>query len=191
MGVFALVLTGPPGVGKSSVLEALSDALVLDDVRHAVIETEALTAAHPALDDEQWFAPVAAVCRLYRDFGYELLLVAVTVEAEADLRALVRSIGAGEHVVVRLEAEPATLRRRIIEREPEDWSGLEELIGASQRLGPVIAGLDGIALALSTEAQRPAAVAQRIRDRFPTPLRREHRGAPARQRPAGDADREL
>ena len=173
--MFALVLTGPPGAGKTSVLEALSDALVLEDIRHAVVETEALTSAHPALDDEQWLAPVAAVCRLYRDFGYELLLVAVTVEADEDLRALVGAIDAAEHVVVRLEAEPATLRRRIIEREPDGWSGLEELVDASQRLGPVIAGLDGIALALSTEAQRPAAVAERIRDRFPTPLRREHR----------------
>ena len=45
----AVVITGPPGAGKTSVLEALSDALVLDDVRHATIETEALTAAHPAL----------------------------------------------------------------------------------------------------------------------------------------------
>jgi hypothetical protein len=173
--VFALVLTGPPGAGKSSVLEALSDALVLDDVGHAVIETEALTSAHPALDDAQWLAPVAAVCRLYRDFGYELLLVAATVEADEDLRALVDVVGADEHVVVRLEAEPETLRRRIVEREPEGWSGLGELVVASQRLGPVIAGLDGIALALSTEAQRPAAVAERIRDRFPTPLRRQHR----------------
>lgn len=168
--MFALVVTGPPGAGKTSVLAALSDALVLDDVRHAVVETEALTSAHPALDDEQWHAPVAAVCGLYRDFGYELLLVAVTVESDQDLRTLVGAVGADEHVVVRLEAQPATLRRRIVEREPEDWSGLDELVAASERLGPVIAGLDGIALAVSTEAQRPAAVAERIRNTF-TPLR--------------------
>jgi hypothetical protein len=184
--MFALVLTGPPGAGKTAVSDALSDALVLDDIRHAVIETEALTSAHPALGDEQWLAPVAAVCRLYRDFGYELLLVAVTVEADGDLRGVVDAIGCDEHVVVRLDAEPQTLRRRIMEREPEGWSGLDELVAASQRLGPVIAGLDGIALALSTEAERPAAVAERIRDRFRTPLRREHRRAPARQRSAGD-----
>jgi hypothetical protein len=173
--VFALVLTGPPGAGKTAVLEALSDSLVLEDVRHAVVETEALTSAHPALDDEQWRAPVAAVCGLYRDFGYELLLVAVTVEADEDLRALVHAVGADEHVVVRLEAEPATLRRRIIEREPDGWPGLDELLSASERLGPIIANLDGIALALSTEGQRPGAVAARIRDAFPAALRPEQR----------------
>ena len=37
--MFVLVLTGPPGAGKTSVLEALSDALVVEDVRHAVIDS--------------------------------------------------------------------------------------------------------------------------------------------------------
>jgi hypothetical protein len=175
--VFALVLTGAPGAGKSAVLEALSDALVDDDVQHAAIEVEALTSAHPALDGEQWLAPVAAVCGLYRDFGYEVLLVVVTVESAGDLRGIVDAVGPDEHVVVRLEAEPETLRRRIIAREPEGWSGLDGLVAASERLRPVIAGLDGIALAVSTEGERPAAVAARIRDEFPAALRPERHRA--------------
>ncbi len=173
--MFALVLIGPPGAGKTSVLEALSDALVVEDVRHAVVETEALTSAHPALDDEQWMAPVEAVCGLYRRLGYPLLLVAFTAEAEGGLRALRAAVGADELVVVRLEAEPATLARRIVEREPAGWSGLDELVAISARLGPVNAGLDGVALALSTEGERPEAVAARIRDAWPAQLR-----APAR-----------
>ena len=132
--MFVLVLTGPPGAGKTSVLEALSDALVVEDVRHAVIETEALTSAHPALDDTQWLAPVQAVCGLYRRFGYELLLMTVTVEGDDDLCGLLAAIGADEHAVVRLEAEPETLRRRIVSREPEDWSGLDELVEALAHL---------------------------------------------------------
>jgi predicted ATPase len=36
--MFALVLTGPPGAGKTSVLEALSDALSGEDVGHATVE---------------------------------------------------------------------------------------------------------------------------------------------------------
>ena len=68
---------------------------------------------------------------------------------------MLAAIGADEHVVVRLHAEPATLRRRIIEREPDSFTELDELVAAAARLGPVIAGLDGIALALSTEGERP------------------------------------
>lgn len=120
--MFALVLTGPPGAGKTSVMEALSDALVVEDVQHAMIEAEALTSAHPALDDDQWLAAVQAVCGLYRRFGYELLLVAATLEADDDLRCLLAAVGADEHAVVRLEADAETLRRRIVEREPEGWS---------------------------------------------------------------------
>lgn len=168
--MFALVVIGPPGAGKSSVLEALSDLLVVDDVAHAMVETEWLTATHPPLDDAQWFAHVQAACGLHREQG-QRLLVAATVDDDADLGALLDATAADEHVVVRLEAERETLRRRIIAREPGGWSGLEQLVDASARLGPAIAGLHGVALALSTEGQQPAAVAARIRDAFPRALR--------------------
>ena len=134
--MFALILTGPPGAGKSVVLEGLSDALVDDDVAHATVETEALTSTHPALDDAQWFAHVRDSCRLHRQHGQRLLLVASTVESEADLRALVDAVGADEHAVVRLEADPETLARRIVEREPDGWSGLDQLLAASARRRP-------------------------------------------------------
>jgi ABC-type iron transport system FetAB ATPase subunit len=169
--VFALVLTGPPGSGKSSVLEALSDALVGDDIAHATVETEALTATHPPLDDARWFAHIRAACELHRSDGQRLLLVATTVESESDLQGVLDAVGADEHVVVRLEAEPATLARRIVEREPDGWSGLDPLVAASARLGPAIAGLDEIDLALSTEDARSGDVAARIREAFPAALR--------------------
>lgn len=177
--MFAVVLTGAPGAGKTAVLEALSDQLVVEDVRHAHVETEALTSAHPRLDDDQWFEPVRAVCGLYRRFDYPLLLVTVTIESGEDLRRLLAAVGADEHAVVRLEADPETLRRRITAREPAGWSGLDELLAASSRLSTVIAGLD-VALALSTEGQRPPVVAERIRDAFADVLR------PAAGRPARD-----
>lgn len=167
------MLTGAPGAGKSAVLEALSDALVDEDVPHAMVETEALTSTHPPLDDAQWFAHVRATCELHRRQGQRLLLVATTVESAADLHSVLEAIAANEHAVVRLEAEPATLARRIVAREPNGWSGLDELVAASARLGPVIAALDGVALALSTENTEPADVARRIRDAFPGPLQRD------------------
>jgi hypothetical protein len=114
---------------------------------------------------------VEAVCGLYRRFDYELLLVTVTVESGADLRGVIAAIGADEHVVVGLHAESATLRQRIIDREPDTFTELAELVAAAARLSPVVAGLDGIALALSTEGERPAAVAERIRDAWPAKLR--------------------
>jgi GTPase SAR1 family protein len=171
--VFAVVLTGAPGAGKTSVLEALSDALVDDDVPHAIVETEALTSTHPPLDDAQWFAHVRVTCELHRRQGQRLLLVATTVESVGDLHGVLDAIAADEHVVVRLEAEPETLARRIVEREPDGWSGLDGLVAASARLGPEIAALDGVALTLNTEDTAPGDVARRIRDAFPGPLQRD------------------
>jgi hypothetical protein len=115
--------------------------------------------------------PVRAVCGLFRRFGYELLLLTVTVEDRADLDAVPDAVGAAEQAVVRLDADPATLRQRIIEREPGGWAGLDELLAVSARLSPVIAGLAGVALALSIEGERPPAVAERIRDAIPAALR--------------------
>ena len=169
--MFALLITGPPGAGKTEVLTALSELLVADDIRHATVEVEALTSAHPPLGDEQWTAPMHAVSGLYREFGYELLLVTATVESQHDLDAVLTAIGADEHAVARLEAEPATLRRRIVEREPDGWPGLDALLGSAERLAPVIAGLDGIALAVSTEGEQPEAVAQQIRAALDDELR--------------------
>src|SRR4051794_9133650 len=92
---------------------------------------------HPhRLDDQPWLAFVEAACRLHREQGRRRLLVATTAEDDADLRALLATVGADEHVVVRLEAEPATLRQRIVARAPENWSGLDELVATAARLAP-------------------------------------------------------
>lgn len=71
--VFAVVLTGPPGAGKTSVLEALTDALSDDDVPHAAIEAEALRWVHPALSGEEEMRHLAAISALFRDAGHRLL----------------------------------------------------------------------------------------------------------------------
>jgi hypothetical protein len=149
------VITGPPGAGKTEVL-----------VRHVALEVEAVTAAHPALSDDAWSEPVRALSALYRRLGYERLLVTATVESQRDLDEVIAAVAPEEHAVVRLEAEPATLRRRIVEREPDGWPGLDGLLASTGRIAPVVAELDGVVLALSTENARAPAVAARIRAEF-------------------------
>lgn len=65
--VFALILTGPPGVGKTSVLTALSDALSDADVPHAALEVEALRCTHPPLSLAEEMRQLRTVCGLFRD----------------------------------------------------------------------------------------------------------------------------
>jgi DNA polymerase III delta prime subunit len=168
--VFTVLITGPPGVGKTSVLTALVDELTDDDVSHAAIELETLVWTHPALSDELWLRHVKTTCALYREAGHRLLLVAETLETDDDLNQLLDVLDADESFLVRLEAQPATLVERIIEREPESWSGLTDLVEHTQELAVTMPALSGVDLVLTTDAERPEAVAHRIRVALPRHL---------------------
>ena len=135
------------------------DALSDDDISHAAVEAEALVWTHPALSDEQWTRHVQAVCGLHREAGHELLLIAQTLETDEDTTQLKQAVGADEYLLVRLEAKPATLVERIIDREPANWSGLPELVEHAQRLAASLRALRGVDLVVSTEGQRPETVA--------------------------------
>jgi broad-specificity NMP kinase len=158
--VRAVLITGPPGSGKTSVLTALSDALSDDGVAHAALEVEAIVGTHPALDEDARLRHVRVNCALLRKAGPELLVVGDTVETSAELAALREAVGADEVFVVRLRAEPDTLAERIIAREPPGWSGLDALVEHARAMSDV----PGADLVLCTEGETAEAVAARIRE---------------------------
>src|SRR4051794_5209022 len=147
----AVVITGPPGAGKTSVLTALTDALSDDDIAHVAVEVEALVWTHPALTEKQWGRQVRLNCRLYRDAGHTLLLLAQTLETNDDVAELLAAVDADDSVLVRLEARLQTLVERIIEREPASWSGLPGLVEHAQELATAMPDLAGVKLVMSTE----------------------------------------
>lgn len=87
----------------------------------------------------------------------------------------VEAVGADDHLVVLLEARPATLRRRIEEREPPVWSGLGRLLAEADAPGAELAGLEGLHLALNSEELPPGEIAARIRAARPDVLGRSAR----------------
>ena len=165
--MFAVVITGPPGEGKTSVLTALADELSDDDIAHAAVEIETLVWTHPALNEQQWRRQVRVNCRLYRDAGHTLLLLAQTLETDDDVAGLLAAVDADATVLVRLEAPPEILVERIVEREPASWSGLPGLVEHAQELAVSMPDLAGIDVVLSTDGQRPEDVAARIRAALP------------------------
>ena len=159
--MYALLITGPPGSGKSATLEALSDRLHDQDIAHACLDADALSWAHPAVSSEAQTRHVGALSSLYRDEGYDLLLVAGPIASATERDVLAHALAADDCFVVRLDASHETLRDRIVAREPAGWSQLGRLLERAGEMSTVMASLHAD-LVLDTTRIEPAAVAERI-----------------------------
>jgi hypothetical protein len=157
--VFAVVLTGPPGAGKTSVLTALVDALSDDDIAHATVEVEMLVWTHPAVTDEQWARHVRSSCELHWEAGHRLLLVAQTLEIDADVAGLLAAVAAHESSSCGWKPSRRAWSSASSSASPPGWSGLSGLVEHVQELAGTMPALGGVDLVLSTEGERAENVA--------------------------------
>lgn len=156
----ALILTGAPGSGKTSVLEALSTQLEIDDVGFGAIEVEHLATGWPWLTLEESLVQLAAVLALQRDAGRDTFLVVATTEDEDELSAVIDAVGADDVLVVCLTAPAEVVADRVAAREPDDWPGKAALVDHSRGLAveiPSIAGIDARIDTVGREAREVAA----------------------------------
>src|SRR5829696_3839258 len=98
----------------------------------AMIEVDALERSYPPIDRARSLDHLASLAGSYRDVGAELLIVTATIEDDAHRQGVMDAVGGGEAMTVRLEADPETMRERILAREPPGWGGLPELLNASR-----------------------------------------------------------
>jgi thymidylate kinase len=159
-----VLITGPPGAGKTTVLTVLMNLLEADASDYAAVEVEALALAHPWPDAGVAFAHLEVVASTYRGRGYPLLLVTATIEDAEYLRRLRDALPSDDILLVRLDAPPDVLRERLTRREPSDWIGLPRLLEAARELATSIAALPDVDLVLDTADADPGAVAAKIRD---------------------------
>lgn len=169
--MFAVVLTGLPGAGKTATLLALTDALIDDRIAVASADADEVAWAYPFPDLAQRCEHLRAWREAHQRAGHELFVVAEVIESDAHLRDVLAALGADDHLLVRLEAAPATLRERIVAREPPGWSGLERLLAETESLAPALAALDGVHLSLDTERLTLAEISERMRAERPDRLR--------------------
>lgn len=160
----ALVLTGAPGAGKSTVLEMLTERLSAEGVEHGALESEQLAWGEPWLPLEVALRQLAAVCRLQREGGRRLFLIVATTETEEELQGVVAAIGAARTLVICLHVEPATAAARVAAREPDWWSGKADLVEHAAELAAVIPGLPGVDAVVSNEGRPAMDVAAQVRD---------------------------
>lgn len=166
MGSTAVVLTGAPGTGKSSVLENLAILLEVAGVEFGALESEQLGWGSPWLDDEWRLRQLNALLEIQRQAGRRLFLIAVTTETGQELAAVIGAIAADQHVVVLLSAPADVVAARIEAREPDAWPGKLALIDHARGLATSMQGLTGIDLRISTEDRTAADVALEIRDKL-------------------------
>ena len=155
----AIVITGAPGSGKSSVAQAFTTLLENAGVEHGAIESEQLAWGTPWLTDAQAHEQLAAVCRLQRGYGRRLFVVVATTETQQDLDSLVAATGASRTFAVALRAPGDVCAARVLEREPERWAGRDALASHARVLADVIPALPGVDLVLDTDGRSAEAVA--------------------------------
>ncbi|KAA0274977.1 MAG: hypothetical protein EDQ89_01165 [Acidobacteria bacterium] len=161
--MFAVVITGPPGAGKSEVAACLHDILGDEGLDASLVEVDALERSCPALERERSIAHLRMLATSYREVGSALLLVTAAIEDDAHRRAVLDAAAADGHMLVLLHADPETMRERLLSREPTGWSGLPELLNASRRLAGTMPALEGIDAMIATQGRQPADVAAELR----------------------------
>ncbi len=168
--MFAVVVTGPPGAGKTATLTALSDALVDDRVAHAAVDVDDVAWTYPFPNLTQRCEHLRAWSEPHRRAGRDLLLVAEVIDPPGLLADVLAAVGADDHLLVRLDAEPALLRARIIAREPPGWSGLDHLLDEAPRLRTGLAALGGEQIVIDTGHAALPEIVDRIRAARPDKL---------------------
>jgi chloramphenicol 3-O-phosphotransferase len=159
----ALILTGAPGSGKSSVLDALSTLLEIDEIPFSAIETEQFSRGWPWLSAAEWLPQLEAVIQLQRRVGRHTFLIVATTETEQELRGVVNAVNAEPVAIVCLEAPAELAARRVAEREPDSWPGKPDLVAHARTLADTIPALAGIDASLPTADRDPEDVALEIR----------------------------
>lgn len=124
-----LLVTGPAGVGKSTLCWEMSAQLAAADVAHATIETDELDRVHPkpsatALSEilpecaDVSAINLRALWSTYRRLGHHRLLMSgVMMHLDFDRRWIGQAVPDAEITAVRLMATDRTLLNRLARRE--------------------------------------------------------------------------
>ncbi|MER8828276.1 AAA family ATPase [Mesorhizobium sp. M0938] len=168
-----VLITGPAGVGKSTLCWEMSAQLAAAQVAHAVIETDELDRVfpRPSAEDLERIWPgttdvssinLAAIWSTYRALGHSrLIMPGVMLHLDFDRRWILAAIPDARITVVRLVAREPTILARLAQREI--GSGAQEQVQRSLRQARRMASEDaGGALVVPTDGKAPQELAETI-----------------------------
>ena len=117
-----LVITGPVGVGKSTVGYEAGKLLTEAGLAYAFVDVDALSESHPRPPDDPFnarmaYRNLAAVWANFAAAGAERLVLAYVIERREDLQPIRDAITGAEVTLVRLRAPDDVLQSRVAHRE--------------------------------------------------------------------------
>lgn len=166
-----LLITGPAGVGKSTLSWELSAQLAAAQVSHAAIETDELDRVFPRPDPVELdrIQPgtidvssinLAAVWSTYRALGHtHLIMSGVMMHLDFDKRWILSAIPEAQITIVRMVAAELTLLARLAQREIGYGADAQAQRSIRQAKRAAIADDEGI-IVLPTDGKRPAELAE-------------------------------
>jgi predicted kinase len=141
--VHILLITGPAGIGKSTLCWEIGAKLEAAGIAHAIIETDELDRVYPkpGPDELERLQPgttdissinLAALWSTYRALGHSRLIMSgVMMHLDFDRRWILAAVPDAEITVIRLQASEHTLTERLAKREI--GSGAEEQLQRADR----------------------------------------------------------
>jgi predicted kinase len=120
-----LVITGPVGVGKSTIAAEAAWLLRQADVPHALVDLDRIEQCWPVPADDPWNERVshrnlACMWANFRQTGADRLILTRVLETRSLLRRVTTAVPGAQITVVRLRAPLAVLHERIRSREASD-----------------------------------------------------------------------
>ncbi|WP_454815107.1 hypothetical protein [Labrys neptuniae] len=166
-----VVITGPAGIGKSTLTWEVGRQLAAAGIAHAIVETDELDRVYPrpSRADLERLRPgtldmstlnLAAIWATYRALGHRCLIMSgVMLHLDFDRRWILAAIPDARITVVRLQANGNTLTERLIQREI--GSGLDDQLERTLAQAERMAGeADNGAIRLETDGRSPEELAR-------------------------------
>lgn len=117
-----VLISGPVGVGKTTVAEELSHLLEVESVAHTLIDLDGLAKTYPRQPDDPFgqqiaLANLTAVWANAAKRGVRNLIIARVIETRDGAQSIERAVGASKSLIVQLHASDDVLIERVRERE--------------------------------------------------------------------------
>jgi hypothetical protein len=163
-----LILSGPPGVGKTTVSWEVFDQLVYQGDHPALVDLDLLGACWPVPDDDPHNERLKAVnlgamWQNFRRAGARCLIAAGVIESRETLRMYADAVPGSSPNLCRLTAGDDELRSRITLRGRERGDGLEKLHRRAVQLSRDLERGDRADFCVDTDGRSISDVADLVR----------------------------